>query len=99
MSISEILFLGLLGLAIVGPKLLELVQQAGKIGARWKKISHEFQSHLAADISATANDLAMQQALAEVGLVETDGIQARHMELRSEKWSGGDDLGTHFRAI
>ena len=77
MSLSEMLFLTLLGLAIFGPKkLVEIAQQGGKALARLKEVSREFQSQLATDISATANDMKMGQALAEVGLVETGLIPA-----------------------
>ena len=52
MSLSEILFLGLLGLVIFGPrKPAEFGQHAGKTLARLKKISGEFQSQLATEIS------------------------------------------------
>lgn len=52
MSFSEILFLGLLGLVIFGPKkLAEVGRQAGKTLARLKKISGEFQSQLGTEIS------------------------------------------------
>ena len=81
MSISEILFLAMLGLAIFGPKkLVEIAQQAGKIVAQMKRVSREFQSQLATDISATANDMKMGQALAEVGLVETGLIRAHVLQ-------------------
>jgi Sec-independent protein translocase protein TatA len=57
MSLSEMLFLGFLGLVIFGPKkLATLSQQAGKLLAQLKKISTEFQSQLATEISATASD-------------------------------------------
>ena len=57
MSLSEILFLGLLGLVIFGPKKLAAVsQQAGKTLARLKKISSDFQSQLQTEISATRSD-------------------------------------------
>ena len=47
MSLSEMLFLGLLGLVIFGPKkLAEVAQGAGKLVARWKNVSREFQSQL-----------------------------------------------------
>jgi sec-independent protein translocase protein TatB len=76
MSLSEMLFLGLLGLVIFGPKkLAEVAQQAGKLLARLKSVSREFQSQLATEISATANDLKMEHALAEAGLVETGLMQ------------------------
>lgn len=57
MSLSETLFLGLLGLIIFGPKkLATLGQQAGKLLAQLKKISTEFQSQLATETAATATD-------------------------------------------
>ena len=57
MSLSEMLFLGLLGLVIFGPKkLATLGQQAGKLLAQLKKMSTEFQSQLATEISAAASD-------------------------------------------
>jgi len=72
MSLSEMFFLGLLGLVIFGPKkLAEFGQQAGKILARLKKVSSEFQSQLATEISAPASDLPMQPAPVESSLVET----------------------------
>jgi len=47
------LFLALLGLVIFGPKkLLALAQDAGKILARLKKVSGDFQSQLQAEISS-----------------------------------------------
>jgi Sec-independent protein translocase protein TatA len=52
MSLSEIIFLGLLGLVIFGPKKLgELGQQAGQTLARLKKVSGDFQVQLATEIS------------------------------------------------
>ncbi|MGA8436708.1 MAG: twin-arginine translocase TatA/TatE family subunit [Candidatus Sulfotelmatobacter sp.] len=76
MSLSEMLFLGLLGLVIFGPKkLAEVAQGAGKLVARWKNVSREFQSQLATEISATANDLKMERVRAEAGLVETSLAQ------------------------
>ena len=51
------LFLGLLGLVIFGPKkLVEVSQQAGKMLARWKKMGGEFQSQLATEVSATPDN-------------------------------------------
>jgi Sec-independent protein translocase protein TatA len=48
------LFLGLLGLVIFGPKkLVEVRQQAGKMLARLKKMSGDFRSQLATEVSAT----------------------------------------------
>jgi Sec-independent protein translocase protein TatA len=76
MSLSEMFFLGVLGLVIFGPKkLAEVAQQAGRMLARLKNVSREFQSQLATEISATANDLKMEQVLADAGLVETGLIQ------------------------
>jgi len=63
MSMSELLFLGLLGLVIFGPKkFVTLGQQAGQTLARLKKMSSEFQPHLEAEVSATAMDRPMGQA-------------------------------------
>jgi Sec-independent protein translocase protein TatA len=57
MSLSEMLFLGLLGLVIFGPKkLAEFAPQAGKTLARLKKVSSEFQSQLATEISASTSN-------------------------------------------
>lgn len=57
MSLAEMLFLGLLGLVIFGPKkLVEVSQQAGKMLARLKTMSGEFQSQLATEVSATPDD-------------------------------------------
>jgi Sec-independent protein translocase protein TatA len=51
------LFLGLLGLVIFGPKkLAEVGQEGGKILARLKKMSNEFQSQLATELSATFDE-------------------------------------------
>jgi Sec-independent protein translocase protein TatA len=61
-SLSEMLFLGLLGLVIFGPKRLASVgQQAGKTLARWKKISSEFQSQLATEISTAVRERPTEQ--------------------------------------
>jgi Sec-independent protein translocase protein TatA len=68
-SLSEMFFLGLLGLVIFGPKKLATVApQVGKTLARWKKVSSEFQSQLAAEISVTASDRSMGQAPVEAGI-------------------------------
>lgn len=57
MSLSEMLFLGLLGLVIFGPKkLAEVGQEGGRILARLKKMSSEFQSQLATEVSARPDD-------------------------------------------
>ena len=57
MSLSEMFFLALLGLVIFGPrKLAELGQQAGHMLARLKKVSGDFQSQLATEISAAGSD-------------------------------------------
>ena len=56
MSLSEMLFLALLGLVIFGPKkLVALAQDAGKMLARLKKVSSDFQSQLQAEISAQSD--------------------------------------------
>jgi sec-independent protein translocase protein TatB len=63
MSLSEMLFVGLLGLVIFGPrKLATLGQQAGQALARLKRVSGEFQSQLDAEVSATASDRPMKQS-------------------------------------
>jgi Sec-independent protein translocase protein TatA len=63
MSLSEMLFIGLLGLVIFGPKKLTAVsQQAGATLARLKKMSSEFQSQLQAEISATASIQPIEKA-------------------------------------
>jgi len=68
-SLSEMFFLGLLGLVIFGPKKLATVApQVGKTLARWKKVSSEFQSQLATEISVTASDRSMGQAPVEAGI-------------------------------
>jgi Sec-independent protein translocase protein TatA len=72
MSLSEMFFLGVLGLVIFGPKkLAEVAQQAGRMLARLKNVSREFQAQLTTEVSATAKDVKMEQVLAEAGLVET----------------------------
>jgi len=72
MSWSEMLFLGLLGLVIFGPrKLADVAQGAGKLVARWKNVGRELQSQLATEISATANDLTMEPVPAEASLAGT----------------------------
>jgi Sec-independent protein translocase protein TatA len=76
MSLSEMFFLGVLGLVIFGPKkLAEVAQQAGRMLARLKNVSREFQAQLTTEVSATANDVKMEQVLAETGLVETGLMQ------------------------
>ncbi len=63
MSLSEMLFVGLLGLVIFGPrKLATLGQQAGQTLARLKRVSGEFQSQLDAEVSATASDRPTKQS-------------------------------------
>jgi sec-independent protein translocase protein TatA len=63
MSLSEMIFLALLGLVIFGPKkLAEVGQQAGQMLARLKKVSGDFQSQLATEISAKANDRTSAQS-------------------------------------
>jgi Sec-independent protein translocase protein TatA len=60
-SLSEMIFLALLGLVIFGPKkLAEVGQQAGQMLARLKKMSHEFQSQLATEIAPAASDQPMK---------------------------------------
>jgi Sec-independent protein translocase protein TatA len=74
-SLSEMLFLGLLGLVIFGPKKLAAVgQQAGVALARLKKVSSEFQSQLQAEISAAASARPIEQSPAETNPVKT-GIE------------------------
>jgi Sec-independent protein translocase protein TatA len=69
MSVSELLFLGLLGLVIFGPKrLVTLGQQAGQTLVRLKKMSGEFQSQLEAEVSATASDRPTEQAPAAASI-------------------------------
>jgi Sec-independent protein translocase protein TatA len=64
MSLSEMIFLALLGLVIFGPKkLAEVGQQAGQMLARLKKVSSEFQSQLATEISSTARDRPAESAV------------------------------------
>jgi Sec-independent protein translocase protein TatA len=64
MSLSEMIFLALLGLVIFGPKkLAEAGQQAGQMLARLKKVSSEFQSQLATEISSTASDRPAESAV------------------------------------
>ncbi len=63
MSLSEMVFLALLGLVIFGPKkLATIAQQAGKTLARLKRMSNEFQTQLATEISATAADCTNEQS-------------------------------------
>jgi Sec-independent protein translocase protein TatA len=63
MSLSEMIFLALLGLVIFGPKkLAEVGQQAGQMLARLKKVSGDFQSQLATEISAKASGRPMEQS-------------------------------------
>jgi Sec-independent protein translocase protein TatA len=57
------IFLALLGLVIFGPKkLAEVGQQAGQMLARLKKVSGDFQSQLATEISAKTNDRTSAQS-------------------------------------
>ena len=52
MSLSEVLFLGLLGLVVFGPKkLVEIGQHVGQALAAFKKATGEFQSQLGAEIA------------------------------------------------
>jgi Sec-independent protein translocase protein TatA len=58
------IFLGLLGLVIFGPKKLgELGQQAGQILARLKKASGDFQAQLATEISSKVSDRPTDSAV------------------------------------
>ncbi len=53
MSLSEILFLGILGLVVFGPKkLVEVGQHVGQALAAFKKATGEFQSQLGAEIAS-----------------------------------------------
>ena len=55
MSLSEILFLGILGLVVFGPKkLVEVGQHVGRALAAFRKATDEFQSQLGSEI-ATAD--------------------------------------------
>jgi Sec-independent protein translocase protein TatA len=75
MSLAEMFFLGLLGLVIFGPKkFASIAPQVGKTIARWKKVSSEFQSQLATEISAAASDRQMGQPV-EGGPVETGLVE------------------------
>jgi sec-independent protein translocase protein TatB len=63
MSMSELLFLGLLGLVIFGPKkLATLGQQAGQTIGRLRKMSGEFQSQSEVEVSATESGGSIEQA-------------------------------------
>jgi Sec-independent protein translocase protein TatA len=47
-SLPDIFFIALLGLVIFGPKkLASIAPEAGRMLARWKKMSADFQSQLA----------------------------------------------------
>ncbi len=62
MSMSEMFFIGLLGLAIFGPKKLVTVgQEAGKMLARLKKMSADFQSQMEAEISVAGSRRAIER--------------------------------------
>lgn len=55
MSLSEILFLGILGLVVFGPKkLVEVGQHVGRALAAFRKATDEFKSQLGSEI-ATAD--------------------------------------------
>jgi Sec-independent protein translocase protein TatA len=67
MSFPDMLFVGLLGLLIFGPKkLATLGQQAGETLARLKKVSSEFRSQLEAEISASAIARPAERAPVEI---------------------------------
>jgi Sec-independent protein translocase protein TatA len=56
----------LLGLVIFGPKkLASIAPEAGRMLARWKKMSADFQSQLAPEVSVRVNDSPMERAPAE----------------------------------
>jgi Sec-independent protein translocase protein TatA len=64
MSLAEIFFLGLLALVIFGPKkLASIAPQIGSTLARLKKVSSDFQSQLATEISATASAQPARQSV------------------------------------
>jgi Sec-independent protein translocase protein TatA len=55
-SLAEILFLGVLGLVIFGPrKLAAMAPEIGKTIARLKAMSGEFKSQLKEEVSAAAS--------------------------------------------
>jgi Sec-independent protein translocase protein TatA len=63
MSMTGLLFLGLLGLVIFGPKkLVTLGEQAGQTLGRLKKMSGDFQSQLEVEVSATESGGPIEQA-------------------------------------
>jgi Sec-independent protein translocase protein TatA len=63
MSLSEILFLGMLGLVVFGPrKLAAIAPEVGKTLARLKSMSNDFKSQINTEISATASDRPMAQS-------------------------------------
>ena len=75
MSLSEILFLGVLGLVVFGPgKLAEVGQLAGKTLARLKKVSDDFQFQLQTEIAPTANRPLAQKPVV-TGLAEAGNRQ------------------------
>lgn len=62
MSLSEIVFLGLLGLVVFGPKkLVHVGQQVGQALAAFKKATGEFSSQLSAEIHTAEKQSAPQQ--------------------------------------
>jgi Sec-independent protein translocase protein TatA len=63
MSLPAMLFIGLLGLVILGPrKLVEVGQEAGKTLARLKKVSGDFQSQMQAEVSSVGSSRPKEQA-------------------------------------
>ena len=63
MSLSEILFLGILGLVVFGPqKLVEVGQHIGQALAAFKKATAEFQSQLGAEIASVEKQPTLPSA-------------------------------------
>jgi Sec-independent protein translocase protein TatA len=85
-SLSEMLFLGVMGLVIFGPKkLAEVGQEGGKILARLKKMSSEFQSQLATEVSATLSDRLPERELGETGQVTARSVHTGFTPTAVEK--------------
>lgn len=71
MSLPDIFFVAVLGLVIFGPKkLASIAPEAGKMLARWKKMSADFQSQLAAEVSVRGSGRRMEPAPAETSVHE-----------------------------
>jgi Sec-independent protein translocase protein TatA len=61
-SLSEILFLGILGLVVFGPrKLAAIAPEIGKTLARLKSASNEFQSQIKREMAEVPSVQAAQQ--------------------------------------